>query len=80
MTTIEVTLRQLALQRERLYYQFGLAALNARSALPVDSWAAAVDAKLAAGLSRVDAIRAASKERPDLYRQQVVLKRNYRRG
>jgi hypothetical protein len=39
---------------------------------PQAAWAALVDSKVVAGLSRVEAIRQAGREKPELYRQQLV--------
>jgi len=82
MIATQLTVEDLKLAKARLELEFAMR--RALLGLPVDPidprdrWSMLVDAKIASGLSRVQAIQAAAKEQPELYTAQVVRKSEYR--
>lgn len=81
MTDTELEIAQIRLAQS--YFDAWFAYRRAALGLPAESdpqadWNTLVNAKMAQGLSRLEAIKAAGKERPDLYEMQLTPKSDYK--
>jgi hypothetical protein len=81
MTNTQMEIEMLKLAKERMEIEHAmrrqLLGLPAERN-PLQQWDALVASKVAIGLSRVAALKAAGKERPDLYALQAVPKSDYK--